>query len=386
MKILCLTMEFAPQIFGGLGTHVVGLVKELCDQGHDVDVVTYIAEPYKDSINWGFAEYNKLRVIPVPMPVYSGVYWLDQTYSNAFVMAKVLNLNLLDYDVIHCHSWIFFSVAIELRKRYNIPIVTTLHRIEAFREDVYKNATNHKFVCELDKWVCDQSDAIICVSNNMQKQVYSISSRTNNVYVIPNGISVKDIRFQQLDEKKNRNEQTRVLFVGRLEPEKGLNILLEALSQVTKDNYNITLTVVGDGTESHLLYEKKYGFQIHSLGKLAPEDVLQMYCSHDIFVIPSLSEPFGIVAIEALAAGLPVIASRVGGLSDIIVDSRLGYLVESGNPASLKACICKVIMEDTYKKYALFRREYVKKNYSWDRIVHKTVAVYKSAQSSRKLT
>lgn len=382
MKILCLTMEFAPQIFGGLGTHVVGLVKKLCDQGHTVDVVTYIAEQYKNSINWGFPEYNKLRVFPVSMPVYSGVYWIDQTYSNAFVMAKVLNLGLFDYDVIHCHSWIFFSVAIELRRRYNIPIVTTLHRIEAFREEIYKRAVNHKFVCELDKWVCDQSDAVICVSNDMKKQVHIISSRVNGVYVIPNGITVKDVDFQKKDDTKDINKETRLLFVGRLEPEKGLNILLNALSQVNKDKYNIKLTVIGDGSESHLLHDNYYGFQIHSLGKLAPNAVLKTYCNHDIFVIPSLSEPFGIVAIEALAAGLPVIASRVGGLCDIIVDPRLGYLVESGNPDSLKACICKVIDENTYKKYALFRREYVTQNYSWDSIVLNTVAVYKSVQNN----
>lgn len=378
MKILCLSMEVTPQLFGGLGTHVVGLNQELCKQGHEVDIVVYVAEKYKNVKVWEIPNCKGIKIIPVYLPIYSKVYWIDQLYSNTFVMAKLLNSEKFDYDIIHCHSWIFFTVAMELRRRYHVPIVTTLHRLEAFRGELYENAINHHFIMELDKLVCNKSDAIICVSKDMENQVYSISGRKEAVAVLPNGINVNDFEIQ-LDSRYY--EPTRILFVGRLEPEKGLLILLKALEYLHQQNIAISLTVVGEGTQTDILEKGDFFYPLNYLHKLDSKQISKIYAKHDIVVVPSLTEPFGIVAIEALAAGLPVIASRVGGLADIISDSQLGYLFEKGDYHALAQLLLNMILHAHYKENALNRRKYVEKNYSWEKIAHNTTNIFEQILS-----
>ena len=107
----------------------------------------------------------------------------------------------------------------------NIPVVTSFHRVEEFREQIYKKSIEHQFVVNMDKWICETSDKLICVSKSIMNQVISLSGRTSNVHCIPNGINIAEFPIV-----KPRTEQSyNIVFVGRLVFEKGLDVLLDAL-------------------------------------------------------------------------------------------------------------------------------------------------------------
>jgi glycosyltransferase involved in cell wall biosynthesis len=325
-------------------------------------------------------EYNGINIHPVPLPVYSDVYWIDQISSNTFLLSYMLRNLSADYDVVHCHSWIPFAAAHEFCRIHDLPLVTTFHRIQEFRDEINRESMENTFVTRMDRWVCSASTQVICVSEALVEQVRVISSRSLGVTFIPCGIDIHDFCVAKKQESGNVFD---VLFIGRLVTEKGLPILLQSIEK-TKDA-NIRLTVAGEGPEAKLVEGYRDTINIRLLGKVHYENISNVYADADLVVVPSYVEPFGIVVIEALASGKPVIASSVGGMFEILHGhDELGSLVPPNDPVILSEAIRTWISKNQTSDVMVQRREYVEANYSWPVIVHKHIEVYNDAISQKK--
>jgi len=245
--------------------------------------------------------------------------------------------------------------------------------------DVY---LDWKFKKIISKLVLRDAGAIVTLTEDMKRKVQIICDK--NIFVIPNGIEQK--RFQNLlrDDIRNklkiRKNEKIIFFAGTLKLVKGIRYLIEAINIIKQKIPEARLLLVGDGEEDENLKKLVRQLSLENyvifFGKVSNEEIPKYMVASDIFVLPSLSESFGIVNIEAMASGLPIIATKVGGIPEIIKDGENGFLVEPKNPEQIAERILYLLSNNNIRRSISFNNKEKAKNYSWDLIVNKLIAVY----------
>lgn len=274
------------------------------------------------------------------------------------------------YDIIHIH-WPFphFFFVIVPRIFMNFKIISTFHGTGPIWVEY-----NVPFLKPLFKLVIKYSD-LITVNSSYTKEKIVGKLGGSNFKIVPFGASVEE---KDVDYKV---EPQKLLFIGRLVKRKGVRYLIEALDLLKDEFPNISLSIIGGGPEKNILENliKKLNLKdnVKTLGKLSPEDLVYHYKTCEIFILPSTvneignTETLGVVLIEALTYKKPVIASRVGGIVDIVKDNKTGLLVEQKQPEELAKAIKKLLLNREYaKKLGEDGYIYVKENFSWERIVN----------------
>lgn len=394
MRVLLVSWEYPPVVVGGLGRHVHHLAVELARAGHEV-VVLCRRPTGTDAVSHPGTSFVSEGVLVVavaedPAHFTFGVDMLEWTLAMGHAMVRAgLALSKPGVgqgwtpDVVHAHDWLVAHPAITLAEFYDVPLVGTIHATEAGRHSGWVSGRVNRQVHSIEWWLANESDCLIACSAAMDDEVTRLfGPLPAPVTVIRNGIDTTRWSFRA---RPDRSGPATLLFVGRLEYEKGLQDLLAALPRIRRSHPGTRLTVVGDGTQlawlTDLARTHRILRSVDFLGSLDHEGVLGRLHAADALVLPSRYEPFGIVALEAAAAGTPVIASTAGGLGEAVVDGVTGTSFPPGDVAALTAAV-RSVLDDP--RSAAHRAETaaarLTADFSWDTVAAETARVYAGAK------
>lgn len=387
LTVLMLSWEYPPRVIGGISPHVFFLSKNLVESGVNVHVVTcdFPGAPSYEIIDG--VEVHRIDSYKNPSPDFaSWVYLMNMNMQKeAARIAKKANKKI---DVFHAHDWLVATAGIGLKHVFRKPLLVTMHSTEIGRRDGLHTQTE-KMIHETEAWLTYEAWKVICCSNYMVSHVgWAFGLPEDKLMMIPNGVNPqKNKSFDKENCQNIRNkfalpEEKIVLYVGRLVYEKGVQILVNAAPKIL-EKVNTKFIIVGNGYMKEQLsdivrsmnLEKKIIFS----GFIDEKELLQLQKCADVSVVPSLFEPFGIVALEAMAAGSPVVVSDTGGLSEIVDHDLNGVKVYPNNPDSLAWGVVKTLLDDKYRdKISKNAYDKILEKYNWKKIALQTKKIYKS--------
>jgi len=384
LTVMMLSWEYPPRVIGGISPHVYFLSKHLAKQGVKVYVVTcdFPDTPTHEVIDG--VEVYRIDSYKNPAPDFSTwVYLMNlNMQKETAAITKSIGGKI---DVFHAHDWLVANAGIGLKHVFRKPLLVTMHSTEIGRRDGL-HTTTEKMIHETEAWLTYEAWRVICCSSYMISHVkWAFGLPNDKLVMVPNGVNTGCYSELDFDLKDFRSkfalpEEKIVLFVGRLVYEKGVQVLINAVPKILS-KVNAKFIIVGSGymKEQLLNIVRSMGLEHKVLfqGFLDEATLLRLQKCADVSVVPSLFEPFGIVALEAMAAKCPVVASDTGGLSEIIEHDVTGVKVYPNNTDSLAWGITKVLLDDGYRQY-LRDNAYKKivEKYDWEKIAVQTKLIY----------
>ena len=387
MKILMLTWEYPPRIVGGIARVVHDLSKRLIKDGHEVTVVTY-----RDSAD--VPEYENDKGVNVDRVdnymIHSNNFidWIMQLNFNMISKATEIINKEGGFDVIHAHDWLVTYAAKTLKNAYDIPIVATIHATEAGRNSGIHNETQ-RYINDTEWLLTYEATEVIVNSNYMKNELQRLFGLPfEKINVIPNGINLSNFIGIERDYDFRRqyamdNEKI-ILYVGRLVYEKGIQHLIAAMPKILSNYHDAKLVIAGrGGMMDELKAEARnlgLGNKVYFTGYLDSKQVQKMYKCADVAVFPSTYEPFGIVALEAMLAGVPTVVSDVGGLNEIVNHGVDGMKSYAGNPNSIADSVTSLLYDHQLAANVSKRaKQKVKEQFNWEKIAQDTHFTYEKA-------
>lgn len=369
MNILMLTPEYEPAIRGGLGRHVTDLSTALAEQGDTVHVITYGIRPDAPA----FEKFGLVVVHRTELPLdLNGLSWdlRCANMNNAYLYKALEVCAGTPIDIIHAQDWGVTQAAYGLTHLVSAPLCTTIHlHIE------HADKTLAPYYESQVRTLVTRSLRVICCSTFMQTLLVRSYGCQNKLSIIPNGVLLERFPFvSQLGRH--------VLFVGRLVPRKGAHLAIEAFSQIA-DGIDGDLLLVGGGAPGYvqelqdLSHQRRVAHRTHFLGYAAHTDLPSYFAQARVTIVPSIDEPFGIVALESMASGIPVIVADSSGLAEIVRHNETGFLACPGESSSF-ARVIQEVYQDT-DRLSLVRHQArieVEKRYTWQRVATLTRQVY----------
>jgi D-inositol-3-phosphate glycosyltransferase len=375
---------------GGLNVYVRELARELAERGHEVDVFTRRASrgsPETEEIAGPNARLVHIEAGPARRVEKER---LDR-YVGAFVdgVAAFAQREELGYDVVHSHYWLSSVAAERLKERWGVPHVAMFHTLGEVksRARVSEHETEPRIAAE--RAIARAADRIVVAGSDERQQLVRLyGADAGRISVVPCGVNLE--LFQPVAKEEARaqlglREDDRILlFVGRIEPLKGVDILLGAAAQVQSDSDCFVLVIGGDssarqGEMAHLrslAAELGIAEHVNFLGAVDHEKLPLFYSAADVCVVPSFYESFGLVALEAMACGTPVVASRVGGLAVTVRDGETGYLIPWRCPEPFAERIELLLgNEELRRAFGKSAREEVER-YRWGNVADAVLQIY----------
>jgi len=390
LSVMFLTWEFPPRVIGGISPHVFYLSKSLAKNGVKVHVVTcdFPGAPAHETIEG--VEVYRVDSYRNPSPDFATwVYLMNlNMQKEAAAIAARLPQKI---DVFHAHDWLVATAGIGLKHVFRKPLLVTMHSTEIGRRDGLHTSTE-KMIAETEAWLTYEAWKVICCSQYMVSHVkWAFGLPDDKLVMVPNGVDLHvydKICRQDLKEFRTAfalPEEKLVLFVGRLVYEKGAHVLINAIPKIL-EKVNAKFVIVGSGYMKEQLSVIVKSMRLESkvlfTGFLDEDSLLKLQCSADVSVVPSLFEPFGIVALEAMAAKSPVVVSDTGGLGEIVEHDVTGVKVYPNNVESLAWGVTKVLLDERYRdslRESALKR--VQERYDWDKIAQKTERIYEGVLS-----
>ncbi len=396
MKVLFLTNEYPPHIYGGAGVHVGYLTRELA-KSMDVDVRCFGDQDFQE---------GRLKVkgyeldasnFSCPKPL--------QSVFGAVQRCVDFNTTNIDADLVHCHTWYSHFGGILAKLNYGIPLVITTHSLEPLRPWKREQlAGGYDFSLWVEKTALEMADAIIAVSAETKRDIEKLFDvDPKRVHVIHNGIDLEEYRKVDAIDALVRDgidpEKPYLLFVGRVARQKGIVHLVRAIQFMDPD-FPIVLCAGAPDTpeiaeemnEALAAAQKKRSniFWIEEM--LDRPAVIELYSHAAVFCCPSIYEPFGIINLEAMACETAVVASAVGGIKEVVLDGKTGFLVpvdfagdtfKLANPEKfsrdLAARINQLMKNGKLReKFGKAGRKRAEEHFSWTKIAQKTKALYET--------
>ena len=373
------TWEFPPNIYGGAGVHAKYIARSLAKL-IDVEVRT-VAEGRTPRIRG--LHVRRYR------PSLEGLDTPDPRVVKAFEVLS-FNLNMVSdpirSDIVHTHTW-YTNFAGALAKRtYGCKLVATVHSLEPLRPWKREQlGAGYDLSSWMEREGIEACDAIVAVSGDMRRDILkSYDVPADRVTVIHNGVDTEKYhpRDGSASIAKFGIREPFVFFVGRLTRQKGVFDLIDAMDVVPEGTTLVLATGKPDtpGIEEELrrvLGGVRNVVWIREM--LGDPDLVNLYNEAAVFACPSVYEPFGIINLEAMACETPVVASRVGGIREVVVDDETGFLVPPGDPVRLGRAITKVLEDPALaRRLGKAGRRRVLSQFTWDRIAQKTLRLYRS--------
>lgn len=385
MKILMLTWEYPPRIVGGIARVVHDLSKRLIKDGHEVTVVTYKEGDLPD-----YENDKGVKVYRVPnfeINLNNFIDWVMQLNFNLIAKASEIIAKEGKFDVIHAHDWLVTYSAKTLKNSFEIPLVATIHATEAGRNGGIHDETQ-RYINDSEWLLTYEASEVIVNSSFMKSEIQRLFGLPyDKINVIPNGLNMtafsgleKDYGFRR--QYAADNEKI-ILTMGRMVYEKGIQHLIAAMPKILANYHDAKLVVVGKGgmIDDLKMQADALGIsqKVYFAGFLNSRKVPIYQCS-DIAVFPSTYEPFGIVALEAMLAGIPTVVSDVGGLGEIIKHGINGMKSYAGNPNSIADSILELLYNpELCANITKTAKAEVKENYNWTKIAQDTHFIYQKA-------
>lgn len=407
MRVLMLSWEYPPRIVGGIARHVEELAWALAARpGVEVHVVTcdFPGAPAEEVVRGVYVH----RVSPYDAAggYADFVHWVhrlndamhDRAYGliSGWLAPKRKNqaqrdpkrLPYADGIVLHAHDWLSHFAAVRLKYAFKLPMVATVHATEFGRNNGIHSEIS-RYIDSVERALVHESWRAIVCSGFMKGEVeFALSAPPDKLDIIYNGVHDEkfDFPFPQDQAQACRQRfaapsEKLVMFVGRGVREKGAQVLLDAWPRVRYGYVNSKLVIVGGGYRQHLVDQASalhIADQVYFTGFIPDDDLLRLYRVADTACFPSLYEPFGIVALEAMAAHTPVVVSNAGGLPEVVEHDVSGTVTYCGDPDSLAWGILRVLRNPGYA-HVLADNAYnrVKTIFNWDRLAGQTEEVYR---------
>lgn len=400
MKVLFLTNEYPPHIYGGAGVHVDYLSHELA-RTMPVEVRCFGDQHLDD---------GNLKVIGFELD--TNTFTCPKALRSAFgAVRRCTDFNTMniDADLVHCHTWYSHFGGILAKKNYGLPLVITVHSLEPLRPWKREQlGGGYDFSLWVEKTALEMADAIIAVSTATKHDIERLFDvDPARVQVIHNGIDLNQYRKVQSTASLKRYgvdlANPYVLFVGRITRQKGFQHLVRAI-QFMDSNFQVVLCAAAPdtpqlGEEMRIAVERA---QAHRPGiiwineMVDQQAAVELYSHAAVFVCPSIYEPFGIINLEAMACETAVVASAVGGIREVVVDGKTGFLVpleqmktspfEAVDPEKFARELAERINDlmrnpELRERFGTSGRKRVEENFSWTAIAQKTKALYASLLS-----
>lgn len=386
MKILMLSWEYPPRVVGGIARVVHDLSHRLYQDGHDVTVVTY-----RDGNVPYFEDDKGVKVHRVDNFMISSnnfIDWVMQLNFNMIAKVGELINQGEKFDVIHAHDWLTAYAGKTLKTAYGISLVSTIHATEAGRNSGIQGETQ-KYINDTEWMLTYESSEVIVNSNYMKNELQRLFGLPyEKINVVPNGVNINLFSEVERDYDFRRqyamdNEKI-ILFMGRLVYEKGIQNLISAMPKILANYHDAKLIIAGKGGMIDELRAQVnslgLGNKVYFTGYLNSKNVQKMYKCADISVFPSTYEPFGIVALEAMLSGTPVVVSDIGGLNEIVDHGINGMKSYAGNPNSLADSILTLLFDPKLCSDVVKNAQAkVKTDYNWQKIAQDTHFTYQKA-------
>ena len=386
--------EYPPVVIGGLGRHVYQLATALAAEGHDVVVLARrpsdtdpASHPTTDGVSEG------VRVIAAAQDPHEFEFGPDMmawTLAMGHAMVRAgLRLQAQGWvpDVVHAHDWLVAHPSIALAEFFDVPMVSTIHATEAGRHSGWVSGRISRQVHASESWLARESDALIACSASMAEEISDLfGPGLAPISVIPNGIDASRWPFAP---RRRHDGPPQLLYFGRLEYEKGVHDLIAALPRIRRGHPGTTLTIAGEGTQQDWLTEvarkNKVLKAVRFAGHTNHAELLDLLHRADVAVLPSHYEPFGIVALEAIAAGAPLVTTNVGGLGEAVIDGQTGLSCPPRDVAALATAV-RAALDDpaAAQRRATAAGERLTIDFEWHTVAAKTAQVYRAARRGER--
>ncbi|MFC6094151.1 glycosyltransferase family 4 protein [Saccharothrix lopnurensis] len=397
MRVLMVSWEYPPVVVGGLGRHVHALATSLAGQGHEVVVLCRqptgtdaVTHPTSDEPVEGV---RLVRVAEDPAHLVFERDLVAWTLAMGHAMTRAGLALLRDWrpDVVHAHDWLVTHPAIALAEAAGVPLVATVHATEAGRHGGWLSQSLNQQVHSVEWWLANRADALITCSAAMRAEVaHLFEVDPGTITVLHNGIEPRRWRVRAGDVAAARARHSPsgaplLLFFGRLEWEKGVQDLIAALPRVRRSRPGTRLVVAGTGTHRDWLVEQARKHRVRRAvsfaGHLSDRSLAALLAAADAVVLPSRYEPFGIVALEAAAAGAPLVASTAGGLGEVVRDGVTGLSFAPGDVDGLARAVRSVLDDGpAAARRARAAKARLGTDFDWGTIAQGTAGVYRAAR------
>jgi|GEM_PF-395379 len=389
MRIVHFSWEYPPVMYGGLGTHVLELTREQVRAGHDVVVVTQQSEGQSVSDSM---DHNGVRVVRVsqsePRIAFDEStfeYWSHKFAMDSFAQTRAA---LTDWspDLVHGHDWIAAEQTFLSSDMWGVPSVITIHATEIGRHSGWLSSRLSKIVHARERDAVKHSGSIIVCSTAMKSElVHNLCADDNKIEVIPNGVRTESPAAKRVDQLRP-GHGFEVVFVGRLEWEKGVHHVIDALA-VLNDS-TIHFHVIGSGSQLNALSAKvaRKGLSesVTFHGYLSPDKMLEVLSIADAAVIPSSYEPFGIVALELGAQGIPLIVSKAGGLRETVPTTEFGYVLTKVDGQHIAALLQEIRADRSEaQKRSESLKHRIEQEFTWSHVASETIEHYREVLGLR---
>src|ERR1700754_2939312 len=359
MKVLMVSWESPPVVIGGLGRHVYQLATALAAAGHEIVVLSRrpsntdpSTHPSTDEVSDG------VRVIAAAQDPHEFDFGSDMmawtlamghSMTRAGLALKTPGRRPKPWrpDVVHAHDWLVAHPAIALAEFFDVPLVSTVHATEAGRHSGWVSGEISRQVHAVESWLVHESDSLITCSASMRDEMTELfGPGLAQTLVIRNGI---DAALWPFARRQPRTGPAQLMYLGRLEYEKGIHDAIAALPRIRRSQPGTTLTIAGTGTQQKWLVEQARKHKVLKattfVGHLDHDELVRLLHTADAAVLPSHYEPFGIVALEAAATGIPLVTSNVGGLGELVINGQTGMSYAPRDIAGLAAAV-RVVLDD----------------------------------------
>jgi glycogen synthase len=390
LRIMMLSWEYPPVVVGGLGRHVHALATSLVAAGHHVTVVTRHApgaplEEYAEGVRIVRAPEDP-PLFPLATPTL--LAW-TMAFNHTLTRAALRAADTGEYDVVHAHDWLVTHTAVTLAEHLMVPLVATIHATEAGRHQGWLPEDLNKSIHSVEWWLGHQASRVLVCSSYMKWEVTRLLDLPQDlVDVIPNGVDGKVWQAppQAVKEARTRfaGDGPLVGFAGRLVYEKGVQHLVDAVPQLRDEHPGVRVVIAGDGPYRGELQEAarklKLGRSVSFIGFLSERELPAVLAATDATVVPSLYEPFGMVALEAIAAGAPLAVAATGGLAEIVEPGVTGVTFPHSDPEALAGAVGTLLAEPIRAKEMGQRAlSMVSERYGWQTIASRTADSYEAA-------
>ncbi len=389
-RVLMLSWEYPPVVVGGLGRHVHALATSLVRGGHDVTVVT------RHAPGAPMEEYSEgVRIVRAPEdpPLFplntDNLLAWTMAFNHTLTRAALRATETGTYDVIHAHDWLVTHTAVTLKEHLDLPLVATIHATEAGRHQGWLPEPMNKCIHSVEWWLASEACRLIVCSEYMRWEVNRLLEvPAVRAEVVPNGVDVSvwqaPSRAVIAARSRFAAEGPLIGYAGRLVFEKGVQDLIAAVPALRAEHPGLRVVIAGDGPYKGELID---GIRRHRLqravtfaGFLGAGQLPALMAATDALVVPSIYEPFGMVALEGASAGAPLAVARTGGLAEIVRPGETGVTFAAKNPDDLAASVGSLLGDEPFSRRVARRaKAMVAERYGWDTIAQRTAGVYQRA-------
>jgi glycogen(starch) synthase len=389
MRVLVFSWEYPPVIEGGLGRHVRKLAERLVAEGAEVHVLTRGGGHLPAEESRHGVHVHRVTEPPFPRDVEQFLRWVKSMNNDMAQLGSELTRQL-NFELVHSHDWLVADAAESVARAAETPWLVTVHATEYGRHQGWVRKHPQSKIHAAERRMSRNADHVITCSDYMAghvSQVFGVPA--GQITAIPNGIDPAELiaapptELAALRARFAQPDQRLVLMVGRLVYEKGFHVALDALAPIVRGRSGVRFVVAGTGTAEAELKAQARQLQMSRHGSFigwAGDDLLHsLYRVADICIVPSIYEPFGLVALEAMASGCPCVVADTGGLREVVpADGTAGLRFPANDTEALREILAQTLTDHRARaQLAGEAREHVLQ-FDWSEVARRTLGVYDS--------